>query len=189
MKKVFLMLAALLTFAANTNATGALDLKEVIGGKYSPERLRTVTPLPDGESYAQISSDGKRVEQYSYKTGKVSGVLFDVGQTKGESISDFDDYIMSPDGRKMLIQTNTERVYRRSFRATYYIYNVATKHMDRLSDGGPQQSPVWDNLGTQVAFVRQQHPPGETALRQLGKPGDKRREEERNHQRHSRLGV
>ncbi len=154
MKKVFLMLAALLTFAANTNATGALDLKEVIGGKYSPERLRTVTPLPDGESYAQISSDGKRVEQYSYKTGKVSGVLFDVGQTKGESISDFDDYIMSPDGRKMLIQTNTERVYRRSFRATYYIYNVATKHMDRLSDGGPQQSPVWDNLGTQVAFVR-----------------------------------
>ena len=43
----------------------------------------------------------------------------------------------------MLIQTETERIYRRSFRATYYIYTIASHKLARLSDGDKQQVPVW----------------------------------------------
>ena len=50
---------------------------------------------------------------------------------------------MSPDGKKMLIQTQTQRIYRRSFTADYYIYNIATRNWSASSDYGPQQSPVW----------------------------------------------
>lgn len=131
-----------------------LQLKDIANGTYSAEYLSAVTPLSDGESYAMISKDGRQIVKYSYKTGKQTGVLFDVGNTIGESIDAFDNYIMSPDGTKMLIQTNTKKIYRRSFTATYYIYNIADRRMERLSDKGIERTPVWSPDGLKVAFVR-----------------------------------
>ncbi len=155
MRKFFVMCAALFMAVSSTMSQDMLSIKDIAAGKFAAERLSAVTPLKDGESYAMISKDGKKVEKYSYKTGKRTGVLFDVNNTVGESIDGFDNYIMSPDETKMLIQTKTERIYRRSFTATYYIYNIADRRLERLSDGGPQQSPVWSPDGLKVAFVRE----------------------------------
>ncbi len=155
MRKFFVMCAALFMAVSSTMSQDMLSIKDIAAGKFAAERLSAVTPLKDGESYAMISKDGKKVEKYSYKTGKRTGVLFDVNNTVGESVDGFDNYIMSPDETKMLIQTKTERIYRRSFTATYYIYNIADRRLERLSDGGPQQSPVWSPDGLKVAFVRE----------------------------------
>ena len=154
MKGISWLCGAVLLACATTVSAQKIVLNDINKGVYSAEYLRTVTPLPDGESYAQISQDGKQVVSYSYKTGKQTGVLFDVANTKKERVNDFDDYILSPDGKKMLIQTQTKRIYRRSFTAVYYIYNVETRLMEKLSDYGPQQTPIWSNDGQQVAFVR-----------------------------------
>lgn len=155
MRKFFVMCAALFMAVSSTMSQDMLSIKDIAAGKFAAERLSAVKPLKDGESYAMISKDGKKVEKYSYKTGKRTGVLFDVNNTVGESVDGFDNYIMSPDETKMLIQTKTERIYRRSFTATYYIYNIADRRLERLSDGGPQQSPVWSPDGLKVAFVRE----------------------------------
>jgi len=154
MKKWIIMCAVMLMGCIQAKAGMNLDLKDITSGQFSSESLSAVTPLNDGESYAQISQDGKQIVTYSFKTGKQTGVLFDVDNTLGEKISRFDNYIMSPDGKKMLIQTKTQRIYRRSFTAVYYIYNIATRNLDKLSDYGPQQAPVWSPDGLQVAFVR-----------------------------------
>ena len=154
MKKTAFIITFAMMACATALAASPLDLKDITDGKYQASQLRTVTALPDGEQYAQISDDGLRVESFSYKTGAKTGVLFDVTATKGERVQGFDNYIMCPNGRKILIQTNTQRIYRRSFKAVYYIYDIQTKHMDRLSDYGPQQAPVWSNDGQYVAFVR-----------------------------------
>jgi dipeptidyl-peptidase-4 len=61
---------------------------------------------------------------------------------------------MSPDAKRILIQTKTNRICRHSFTATYYIYTIANNKLEPLSDGGPQQTPVWSPDGLQVAFVR-----------------------------------
>jgi dipeptidyl-peptidase-4 len=113
-----------------------------------------VEPLQDGESYAQISSDGKQIVKYSFKTGKQIGVLFDAQTARGPKVESVDGYVMSPDGQRLLIQTQTKSIYRHSFTATYYIYSVQNNKLEPLSDGGPQQTPVWSPDGNQVAFVR-----------------------------------
>ena len=154
MRKFFVMCAALLLAVSMGKAGETLSLKDIAGNKFAAERLSAVTPLADGESYAMISKDGKQVVRYSYKTGKQTGVLFDADNTVGEKVDKLDNFIMSPDGKRMLIQTGTKPVYRRSFTATYYIYDIADRQMERLSDNGPQQSPVWSPDGLKVAFVR-----------------------------------
>lgn len=154
MRKFFVMCAALMLAVGSVVAADVLQLKDIADGKFAPQSPAVVTPMADGESYAMISEDGKKVLKFSYKTGRQTGVLFDAANTVGKSVDKVDGYIMSPDGTRMLIQTKTKRIYRRSFTATYYIYTIADRKLERLSDGGPQQTPVWSPDGLKVAFVR-----------------------------------
>lgn len=153
MKKIVLLLSALFSVASG-QAGQKLSLKDVTGTAFRAQSMAAVEAMADGETYAQISADGRQIVNYSFKTGKQTGVLFDAQTVRGAKIDRVDGYIVSPDSRHLLIQTQTKPIYRRSFTAVYYIYNVANNKMEPLSDGGPQQTPVWSPDGNQVAFVR-----------------------------------
>ena len=133
---------------------GKLDLKAITKGEFSQETMTAVRPSADGETYTQISSDGKQIVSYSFRTGKQESVVFDAATARGGQVSRVDNYIMSPDGRRILIQTQTKPIYRRSFTAVYYIYDIRNNKLEPLSDGGPQQTPVFSPDGNQIAFVR-----------------------------------
>lgn len=154
MKRIFVICAALFFAVGNMISGNMLSLKDITGKAFSAEYLSAVTPLSDGQSYAMISKDGKKVVKYSYKTGQQTAVLFDADNTVGENVDGLDGYIMSPDETKMLVCTKKKMIYRRSFTAVYYIYNIADRKLDKLSDYGSQQSPVWSPDGMKVAFVR-----------------------------------
>ena len=153
MKRTVLFCVACLMAATQVMAGQQLSLKGIVGGEFRQEAM-SIEPLADGESYARISQDGKQIVQYSFKTGKQTGVLFDANTARGAQVGRVDGFLVSPDGKRMLVQTNTKRIYRRSFTATYYIYNVQNNKLEPLSDGGPQQAPVWSPDGNVVAFVR-----------------------------------
>ncbi|MCH5310982.1 MAG: DPP IV N-terminal domain-containing protein [Prevotella sp.] len=136
-------------------SASAIDLKSVATGAYRPQVMANVDPLDDGESWAQISDDGLRIEKYSFRTGKKVGTMFDASAARGAKISRVDGYVIGPDGSNILIQTETRRIYRRSFAATYYIYNVRNNKLTPLSDGGQQQTPIFSPDGNCIAFVRQ----------------------------------
>ena len=152
MKKTLLLTMAIVLAVAASGKK--LNLKEMTRGDFRGESMAAVRPLSDGETYATLSDDGKKVIQYSFKTGQSVGTLFDVSVAKGANLEKIDGYLMSPDGRRMLIQTNTQRIYRHSFTATYYIYNIRNNRLEPLSDGGPQQTPLFSPDGQQIAFVR-----------------------------------
>lgn len=131
-----------------------LELKEITRGMFRGETVSDVQPLNDGETYAQLSNDGRRIVQYSFKTGKEVATLFDVATVKGDKLDNIDGYIMSPDGKRILIQTKTQRIYRHSFTAQYYIYTIRNNRIVPLSKNGPQQTPLFSPDGVQIAFVR-----------------------------------
>ena len=132
-------------------AARGLDLRSITNGQYMPESIRGVEAASDGESYTQLGDDGKTIVRYSFKTGKAVETLFDAKGTKVERIS---GYIMSPDGKRMLIETNRHSIYRHSFTADYYIYTIASRKMVPLSTNGAQQTPLFSPDGTMIAFVR-----------------------------------
>lgn len=138
-----------------TEALGALGLKDIVDGAYKAETYGDVYPLNDGESFARLSSDGKRVVKYSFKTGQETGTLFDVATARGADLKRIDGFILSPTENRMLVGTGTERVYRRSKKAEYYIFSFQNNKLEPLSKNGKQQEPLFSPDGEQVAFVRE----------------------------------
>lgn len=156
---LFFCLCCLTGFAQGGKA---LDLKEINSGKFSPENIYGVVPMPDGEHYTQRNAEGTQIVKYSFRTGEPVEVVFDVAKARECPFKKFDSYQFSPDGSKILIATETTPIYRHSYTAVHYLYpvkrndkGVTTNNIvEKLSDGGPQQAPVFSPDGNLVAFVR-----------------------------------
>lgn len=132
----------------------AITLRDVADGRFSAQTISGIRPLSGSDEYARISPDRKQIVRYSFKTGRQTAVLFDADNTIGSTVKGVDDYILSPNGQKMLIGTNRRMIYRRSFIADYYIYDISSRRLTPLSQNGAQQAPVWSPDGQKVAFVR-----------------------------------
>lgn len=152
MKKLFVLFYALICLI-NLQAQ-KVTLQDVANGTYRAQSIQGLKPMLDGEHYTQISKDHKRIVKYSFKTGKEVAAIFDVTTARNYKLKSFDDYIMSPDESLILIQTETKPIYRHSFTAVYYIYNVRNRTLEPLSNNGPQQVPLFSPDSHQIAFVR-----------------------------------
>lgn len=65
-----------------------------------------------------------------------------------------DDYEFNDNESKILFTTNTKSIYRRSFTADYYLYDLASKNLSSLDEAhSPQQLATYSPDGKQVAFV------------------------------------
>lgn len=152
--KRFFTLLLLAIFVTGIQAQQKVTLRDIAQGTYRAQGISGLKPMLDGEHYTQISSDHKRIVKYSFKTGEEVGTLFDVTTARDCDLKSFDDYILSPDEKLILIQTETKPIYRHSFTAVYYIYNVKNNKMEPLSNNGPQQVPLFSPDGNHIAFVR-----------------------------------
>lgn len=158
MKKFFMIAACLLFLFKGEVAhaqEGKIKLQDVTNGVYWPKQIDGVNPMNDGESYTQLSPDHKRIVRHSFKTGKEIATVFDIETARGsKKLPYIDGYIMSPDEHRILIQTETKGIYRRSYTAVYYIYDVRNNTLEPLSEGGPQQVPLFSPDGNVIAFAR-----------------------------------
>lgn len=121
----------------------------------APKTISAITPLADGETYAAISADKRSIDIYSYKTGKKTGELFSIAMQKGDlKIDSFDGYTISDNGRKILLWNDTQKIYRHSYTAEYYVFDTMRSTVKRVSAKGPQRGAVISHDGRFVAYER-----------------------------------
>lgn len=153
-KKTFLPLLLFLV-SAGMAAQGRLSLERVINFAYYPDGIHGVTPMQDGESYTQLSESGTQIIKRSFRTGEQTGVLFDCDvQGRAAGINRISGYTLSPDERTVLLETQRKSIYRHSYTAEFYVCDLKSGRVTRLSDKGAQQQPLFSPDGTMVAFVR-----------------------------------
>lgn len=121
----------------------------------TPEGVKEMTALADGVSYAAVAPGGRAIYTYSYKSGEKTGVLFDLESVKGDvKIDSFDGFKISANERKILLWNNKTQIYRNSFTAEYYVYDIMRSTLARVSDGGAQRGATLSHDGRMVAYVR-----------------------------------
>lgn len=128
-------------------------------GTFRQKSVYGVNWMNDGQYYTSQAGSEKEsfIVKYDIKKGEAvdtlirSSKLIPAGAK--EAIS-FDDYTYSDDESKTLFTTKTEAIYRRSFKADYYVYDVKTKNLVKLSEKGQESYATFSPDLSKVAFVR-----------------------------------
>jgi dipeptidyl-peptidase-4 len=106
--------------------------------------------MKDGKFYS--SQDGNKIVKYNVTTGEAVETVVD-GDALTPKVS-IQDYELSSDEKKILIMTEREGIYRRSFKAEYFVYDITAKQLKKLSEGGKQSYATFSGDASKVAFVR-----------------------------------
>lgn len=146
---LFLVSVSLVAFSQKR-----IELKDVVTHNiFSQKNVTGLRSMKDGLYYTKLENNTK-IAKYSYKTGNLAEVLFDLGKIENPGFKDFEEYTFSDDETKILFTTGKKSIYRHSFSAEYYIWNSITKEMSQLSQNGRQQLATFSPDGERVAFVR-----------------------------------
>lgn len=141
----------------DAQAQAKVDVESIAKYVYpgnTPDSPKSFTYLPDGESYLILGKDGKTIERYETASGKLLDTVLDVSHTREASISSVESFILSPDGSKLLLYTEKTPVYRRSFKADWYVLEIKRNILRPLSKQFKlQQAPLFSPDGRMVAFV------------------------------------
>ena len=111
--------------------------------------------MKDGETYTRPTKD-MSIKKYSIANAADQGTTLVDGKDllyDGKEVV-YDDYEFNADESKILFLTETTPVYRRSFKAVYFLYDIATKKLQPLdTEHQPQTLAEYSPDGTMVSYI------------------------------------
>ncbi|WP_276499534.1 S9 family peptidase [Pontibacter litorisediminis] len=163
--KTNLLAAVLLCFAFVAQAQQKKDitLEDIYQkGTFRAKSVYGVNWMNDGRYYSSQVADEKNkvydIVKYDVTTGQPVSTIIEgenlVPAGSNQPIQ-YDGYTFSSDEQKVLFSTDTEQIYRRSSKADFYIYDIASKKLTKLSDGGKQLYATFSPDAKRVAFARE----------------------------------
>lgn len=153
LKSLFLLTFTLFIYSGiySQQKGGIITIDEIYRNySFYPNSIDNLRSMNDGLFYTTLE-EGNSITRWDYATGEKAGIIF---KLNNPDIKGINDYVFSADEKKILISTAKERIYRRSFRADYYIYDIDSKTLTPLSASGKQQLAAFSPDGKKVAFVR-----------------------------------
>lgn len=106
--------------------------------------------MANGKYYTAL--DGNSIKRYDIRSGKAEAVIIDA-TVLPESVK-IDEYAFSQGEKKVLLTTGKKSIYRRSYTAEYYVFDLEQKSLKKLSENGKQSYATFSPDGKKVAFVR-----------------------------------
>lgn len=130
-----------------------ITVEEIYAGAFRTEGMEALRSMKNGKQYTILDFDrGARtvsIDKYDYRTLEKDEVMVSSVDLTG---IDFESYEFSEDESKLLLATEIEPIYRHSRLGVYYVYDIATKGVIKISDN-KIQSPAFSPDGRQVAYV------------------------------------
>lgn len=132
-----------------------VNLKEIIDGEFRQvTSIGEMRSLPDGEHYTAMNPERNMIVRYSYRTGSPVDTLFNTKKARECTFDTFQGYEISNTGHRILIWRERESIYRRSWKADIYDYDVRRNYVKPLSDTGKKlMIPTFSPDGRMCAYV------------------------------------
>ena len=140
-KLSFLFLFQFFLLSSQVNdQTKLLDIDRIYSGEFTPEYERKIQWIEKGDAYVIIEKSptlngADELVRYESRTQAKSiyvpaeGLKTDSGSLSVESFS------LSPDGTKVLIFTNSSRVWRTNTKGDYWVYDLNSKTLNQIGAG------------------------------------------------------
>lgn len=142
-------LLSTLTIAQNKQIT----LDDIWNGSFRTQGMQSLHSMANGKQYSVLNFNRENktssIDIYDYKTLKKVNTL--VNSSELENVKSFFDYSFSKDESKVLLTVNSKPVYRRSTLGEFYVYDIITKSLSKLTDNLVQE-PTFSPDGTKVAY-------------------------------------
>jgi dipeptidyl-peptidase-4 len=153
MKKIVLSFLVLALVNGGNAIAQKKDLNNQLiwaSGEFSPDYVSSVRSMNDGEHFSVLEEN--KVVKYSYADfSKPIATIFDAASIPSLAI---EDYFFNADETKVLVATNINSVYRRSFTAKYFIIDITTgKSVPLFDKEAKEMLAEFSPDGKQVAFV------------------------------------
>lgn len=151
MKKTSILMAALLlccsVFAQE------ITLEDIWAkGTFRSKSIDEIRSMKNGENYCILKREG--IEKYAYSTGKKIERIVSFSDLKFKTENEYVfDYRFNQDESKLLLATNPEFIYRRSYLANYYIYDIKTKQLASVNKDKVRLAEFAPD-GSKVAYVK-----------------------------------
>jgi dipeptidyl-peptidase-4 len=98
------------------------------------------------------TSRSQQIDLYDFATLKKVATLLDT-KSHTDLADGIDSYTFSNDEKQILIANNTSPIFRHSFTATYYLYNLATKELTKVLEN--VQEPTFSPDGTKIGYAKE----------------------------------
>ena len=154
--KYYSSLVILLAFICSMSAK-SFDTRELSQYVFPNNQAKSPTNfnyMPDGLTCLTLSKDGKTILQYNTENATLVDTIIDVNNTRETSIDKIDGFQLSQDGNKLIVYNNSESIYRRSYYASHYVFDIRRNILKPLSKNYlKQRAPIFSPDGRMVAFV------------------------------------
>ena len=162
-----LFLALFSPLSAQQADSALLTLDRIFNSdEFTPERLGPVRWLENTSAYVKLEADsatpgGRSLVRYDAATGKrevwvSASRLVPQGDTVPLAV---EDYAVSPDGKRLLVFTNSQKVWRENTRGDFWVLDLAGGRLLKLGGPGAKPSTLmfakFSPDGGRVAYVRE----------------------------------
>ena len=161
MRKLFLLTTTILIFnckqaieksANNNTGTKEITLEEIWDDTFSPETMNALDSM-NGDFYSLLNTDeagNTTVDKYSYATlEKIETIVNSKDLPK---IGAFESYSFNNDETKIILGTDFQKIYRHSFKGTFYAYDIASKRLALIDK--EIQEPIFSPDNKKVAYAK-----------------------------------
>lgn len=149
------LLALFLFTCFSVIAQQKITIEEIYTGAFRAKGMDELQSMKNTNQYTVLNSDratkSQQIDLYDFATLKKVSTLLD---TKNHSqLSDgIDSYTFSKDEKQILIANNSAPIFRHSFTADYYLYNLSTKELTKVLE--QVQEPTFSPDGTKIGFAK-----------------------------------
>lgn len=133
-----------------------ITVDEIFTGAFRAKGMDALEALHNTNQYTVLNSDkstkSMQIDLYDFATLKKVSNLIDTKNFK-ELAGGIDSYSFDASEKKILIAANKVKIFRHSFTADYFLYDLTTKTLIKLFE--KVQEPTFSPDGTKIAYAKE----------------------------------